>query len=429
MRLYTQWRLIPILACVLLQFLMFRRAVTPHPKLATSTNQHGSLLPNNHTMANNETSRFGACLLVKDDNDMLYEWIAYHYTVLPLSYLVIGSDINSTQDPSDVLSRWTKAGVDDFQYRVMQPEQFIHRYGNHDDRFGTAPLLGASTEQLQQFHHHALMHRQKGFISACAEFLQRQGVGWTLFTDTDEFIALNQLSEYDNAFEIGGSGPFAVRNDTYALRRDVLGSSRSALVSEVIDALQTQVDLGPCYTMPRLLVGPIENKTCPEEYGVEPIQEFARQNLGDQYKHMSTLRFHRHAKKGDFEYSRFGKVMIDLSRIPTEIIQTEARHIHRPFYQFCRSAGSAHFPDSFFFLMHYLGSWERYAARSDGRRDLEKWRRYQTLDFDHSACSSTVFAFLPRFFQRVGTERAQYLLQASTIGHEPSESNIKVVDE
>ena len=34
-------------------------------------------------------SSMAACLLMKDDNHHLIEWIAYHYLVLPLRYLVI----------------------------------------------------------------------------------------------------------------------------------------------------------------------------------------------------------------------------------------------------------------------------------------------------------------------------------------------------
>ena len=43
--------------------------------------------PTNKTMA--------ACLLVNDDTIKLTEWIAYHYTVLPLSHLIVAIDPNS----------------------------------------------------------------------------------------------------------------------------------------------------------------------------------------------------------------------------------------------------------------------------------------------------------------------------------------------
>ena len=35
---------------------------------------------------------FSACMLVMDDNHRLTEWLAYHYHVLPLRYLVVAVD-------------------------------------------------------------------------------------------------------------------------------------------------------------------------------------------------------------------------------------------------------------------------------------------------------------------------------------------------
>jgi hypothetical protein len=36
-------------------------------------------------------SAFSSCLLVMDDNHRLTEWLAYHYHVLPLRYMVVGT--------------------------------------------------------------------------------------------------------------------------------------------------------------------------------------------------------------------------------------------------------------------------------------------------------------------------------------------------
>jgi hypothetical protein len=36
-------------------------------------------------------STFSSCLLVMDDNHRLTEWLAYHYHVLPLRYMVVGT--------------------------------------------------------------------------------------------------------------------------------------------------------------------------------------------------------------------------------------------------------------------------------------------------------------------------------------------------
>ena len=50
------------------------------------------------TVFDEEKKGDAACVLVLDDTIRLFEWVAYHYTVLPLSTLVIGFDPNSSNE-------------------------------------------------------------------------------------------------------------------------------------------------------------------------------------------------------------------------------------------------------------------------------------------------------------------------------------------
>jgi hypothetical protein len=54
---------------------------------------------------------FSACLLVKDDNKILPEWLAYHYEVLPLRRLIIAIDPLSTTSPEPILQAYRKIGM------------------------------------------------------------------------------------------------------------------------------------------------------------------------------------------------------------------------------------------------------------------------------------------------------------------------------
>lgn len=51
-------------------------------------------------------SLFSACLKWMDDYRQLGEWLAYHYHVLPLRYLVFFRDPKSTSDPQPIFDRW-----------------------------------------------------------------------------------------------------------------------------------------------------------------------------------------------------------------------------------------------------------------------------------------------------------------------------------
>jgi hypothetical protein len=375
-----------------------------------------------HFFANaTKTTRnaFGACLMVKDDNDLLYEWLAYHYTVLPLGHIVVGSDVGNSQDPQFVLGRWRKARVDDLSYTVLQPDEFIHRHGNYYEKFNATTEDdkedALSLAERKHHHHHALIYRQKGFLTACSELLKEKGFGWTVYIDSDEFVAMNPLSKSDENLTIGGKGHFSITNTSFEIRRDLLIYDNNKTVLDIVLGLQRNGNITNCYTMPRLLVGALENRTCPDEYQVTPIQQLAKKQLGDRFTYMSTLRFFQHAKKGDFALSKFGKVLMDLSEIPDDTIRSQQpRNIHRPYAAHCGPAGGAHFPDSFFYVSHYIGSWERYASRSDHRRNRVEWEERAFVDDDSSACESSVhYLWFPRFLQRIGEKRAKFLLHST----------------
>jgi hypothetical protein len=55
---------------------------------------------------------FSACLLIKDDNQILPEWIAYHYTVLPLRHLIVAVDPFSLTSPTPILDKFREIGMD-----------------------------------------------------------------------------------------------------------------------------------------------------------------------------------------------------------------------------------------------------------------------------------------------------------------------------
>jgi hypothetical protein len=55
---------------------------------------------------------FSACLLIKDDNQILPEWIAYHYTVLPLRHLIVAVDPFSLTSPKPILDEFSRLGMD-----------------------------------------------------------------------------------------------------------------------------------------------------------------------------------------------------------------------------------------------------------------------------------------------------------------------------
>lgn len=50
-------------------------------------------------------------MMIKEDNDLVYDWRANHDTILTLRYVCVGSDKGNQQYPNDVLSRWNESGM------------------------------------------------------------------------------------------------------------------------------------------------------------------------------------------------------------------------------------------------------------------------------------------------------------------------------
>jgi hypothetical protein len=66
----------------------------------------------------------GICLLIKDDNELLPEFIAYHYHAIDLRYLVVGVDPSSTTMPTSILQRFHTL-LPDFTYVVWNDTDYM----------------------------------------------------------------------------------------------------------------------------------------------------------------------------------------------------------------------------------------------------------------------------------------------------------------
>ena len=336
--------LLSIIATSVLQF--YRGLSLPHlPKYVGHGYMLGSQVSGNNSAKERSEKRsgFGACLMFKDDLELLPEWIAYHYVSLPLRHLVIGLDRGNRQDPFPVLNRYNGT---ELRFTVFQPER----------NSSVDPRLTVTKEES----HHGLILRQKQFVSKCALYLQGLGYGWTTLIDPDEFVAPNHIGDDEEELEQHLGQP---SSSGVEMRRTLnQGGFR-----KVIDRLQEWEKSGvlpkaACFTMPRLLIGALENSTCD------------KMNMEGKL-HLSTIRFVQYAPKGDFSHSKFGKVMIDLSRYPSAALKPGAiRSIHRPSKDLCSSA-VPHFLSTPLILQHYIGSWERYQSRADGRRNRAEWEK------------------------------------------------------
>lgn len=123
-----------------------------------------------------------ACILIKDENHRLSEWIAYHYFVLPLRRLVTMIDPTSTQNPIPILDKW-------------RPLIHIDVWNDTDINF----KIRHDPNNTVKTHR----GRQIQFYKECAYYLQEEqrqnsnsnkaNYYWTAFWDVDEYIRIDPM--------------------------------------------------------------------------------------------------------------------------------------------------------------------------------------------------------------------------------------------
>ena len=310
---------------------------------------------------------FGACLMFKDDLSSLPEWLAFHYTVLPLRFLYLGVDVGNVEDPKSLLEEWKSKT--DLQYILMEVQSLVEDDGllkqNHSN------VLDA---------HHGFVNRQRLFVKACTLQMQLWNVQWTAYVDSDEYVTY-----------IDGDNPIYER----------------ATIATTLQNWQAQGILNSsCYTMPRLRYGASETIKCPLRNDTATLPE----NIYNATAMLTTQRFVQHAHPNDFHANRFGKVLMNVSALPVTMVETKTPFsIHRPYKDYCGKAADTR--SSRLRANHYVGSIERFLGRqSDIRRTAEQYQKLSQFAHNHSCHDAHMHAWVTRFVNLLSFPTAQHLL-------------------
>jgi len=353
--------------------------------------------------------------MVKGGNNLLSEWISYHYTVLPLRYLLVITDADNPENPNSVLEKWTSAKTNlnwwltnvsliDNVHGEFSTEKSQHFYRFKHPVGRRQPN---NTVALNQYVAHVLLkHKQSAMITYCTNFLKEKDVRWVTLYDTDEFLAINrigigEISEHEKSLGKALT-TWNATYDAFGSRPNLPPMGSNATVVEIIESFERiQQPLKSCHSVPRVSVGAFENFTCP---GSEGTKEFVKANFD--YQSLDTLRFQQHAEKENFSKNRYGKVIMDVSNI--NVKQTPS-NVHRPFKQDCPRP-FADFKKAPFYLMHYSGDWGKFKAKGDTRRGYEQWKERGGIRDSTSCCQQEIHRWVSRFVDQVGLDRANYLL-------------------
>ena len=354
-------------------------------------------------------NRMSACLLLKDDVDILNEWIAYHYHTVNLRLLVVAIDPTSTQSPAAVFQKWSN--MTDLRIRVWNDEDFMPQtFLDHGLQLRLAVNAKSSkwhfghedeeTVREDNLRIETHRYRQRIFVGKCFQYIKNRNERWAMHIDTDEYLNINPLSKNRD------SNPRGIPPVANIPSLDHRGAIMTVLDQVVRRRDYRKKSNYPCITMPRLLYGSTEANRSLDKF---PLP------LPFTPKSFETTRWHFHTDYEDIERNAQPKVIVDVSLADDKEMfgQTRKGHvfsIHRPSKILCRKIDNLEFKRTGWYPLsvnHYLGSWERYNSRNDTRRN----RRFYDAKANVSAGEdSSTAVWINGFVAVEGLERAMQLL-------------------
>lgn len=323
---------------------------------------------------------FSGCLLLKDDNHYLIEWLAYHYHRLPLKRLIVAVDPTSRTSPTSILNRYHELGlmnITEWTDRDFWVGEDLEPWKKLEE--------GKATNQWIGIHR----DRQKMFYLGCMTRLKEENASWTALFDVDEYITANQ--NVKEKYRL----PLAEKKTIF----DSLEYAKAANISSMLSS--------PCIGVRRLMFGSKEStsrsvqKNVPEGF-----------NGSDFF----TLRWRHHKRLGHLKENGLAKSMLDLSRVNFENLTLPEMNPHRVVRCVCPKTNIyIENGDSSFLLNHYIGTWKQWSFRSDPRKDKGNTRTRKRFDLNIESAGEADSArdWLGTFVEKEGRELAAALLEGA----------------
>jgi hypothetical protein len=314
---------------------------------------------------------FSFCLLIKDDNDLLDEWLAYHYHTLNLRHVIVAVDPSSQTSPKEIFERWRSHFGLTFQLwhdEDYMPPFFLKGLYDNVPRMikmqdknatkwqeeGTSVSEEHLKEDYQRINNHR--YRQAKFLQHCSKQLQTANKTWMTHIDTDEYIVLNPTIRHSATLETKN---FMERPLPPSLTKNALWG----LLEDLYERDPATINW-PCLSMPRVLYGSVVDDDDNDETTTTT-------STNTNHPPLETLTWKYHADYENATLNKQPKVIMDVSGFPPFNVSKKAFSIHRPSLRLCRGRGDIHLRDGANYPLtvnHYVGSLARYQARDDPRR-------------------------------------------------------------
>jgi hypothetical protein len=354
---------------------------------ATATAHADIKKPSNYSYYDGET--FSACLIFMDDNARLSEWIAYHYHVMPLRYLVFFRDPKGALDPKPILDRW---------------HSLINiTYWTDESSFMSNEKLKEMTTIKPGYSHY--IHIQREFYRSCFRHLKENNRTWTLVVDTDEFLGIKTQILSNDSVKAKPGIVMDVLKASHQENQTLIDFGKVARGKGRLEEIKRKWGEN-CIGMARLEITSFESK---REEVLKHVPSFL-----DGYRFV-TMRF-RHLGA-----SIIGKSIIDVSKYDVnESTRMNAHHLIGECNKGHKFGGGG----DIMYVNHYLASWELYDRPNDKRQskfgDNYRFQKFMSVNnkYNTSYTKSKNFGkgdeirpWLPAFVDYFGQQKSSVLLE------------------
>ena len=130
-------------------------------------------------LSDDDNDSFSACILWMDDNHRLEEWLAYHYYLMKLRYVVINIDPWSKTSPQSIIDRWNDA---ENKYNLnmtivtMTDSEYVPDFDQKVKKIQHLENIKAKSYIQKKTLYHR--YRQSIFYKACSHHLIEHNKSW-----------------------------------------------------------------------------------------------------------------------------------------------------------------------------------------------------------------------------------------------------------
>ncbi|OEU14898.1 hypothetical protein FRACYDRAFT_241455 [Fragilariopsis cylindrus CCMP1102] len=363
-----------------------------------------------------DTGHFSACTLWMDDNHRLDEWLAYHYYILKLRYVIIGIDPYSKTSPQKIINKWnqynfnisgniTIIGWNETEYvskkvrkqnkNELNEIESKYQNKNNDTNTNTDFTLLYGTAKTNQY-----LSRQRLFMKECSRHMVSLSKTWVSYHDLDEYISFQHKTDgiiNDSGKDITIIGQQKFKNQPYYIynKLNQIKKQQEAIVQQHEQHHAYNNTGGSSSSSLMGCISIHRKRFCSKE------DENKDENKYDYIKKFDTLRYKYLTPNRDGQPKSF----IDLSQPGPKAYamgeydsnnEQRNHHIkysasnkvwnpHTVMPMYCQEeeknrskAIKSLIGNEKFVMNHYLGSWESYSARPNdsrigGLRTYDAW--------------------------------------------------------